>query len=263
MEHLDPSTGPADPHGSPVGRRNWMVPAAGAAVVAFAAIAATIAFAGNANAGESSGAVSAATSAPARSVARAATAERDTTAERAAAAERAAVATSAPGKAAAGLATGQENREDQSPLGSVITTGLTGSHGELVFWFSKVDLSQLPKTTFGLIAGTRDAGGALRPGVATNETEGSDDAPGFHAVQGAMTIDRQLFPAFGYYSGPVARIMATVNGSTVTLHQAAWDRNPNIVVFWTDLGVGDPSNLTAYDAAGNVLPAGNSAVGHG
>ena len=46
--------------------------------------------------------------------------------------------------------------------------------------------------------------------VMANETEGSDKAPGFHAVQGSMEIDQGVTPTFGYYAGPAAKITGEV-----------------------------------------------------
>ena len=61
---------------------------------------------------------------------------------------------------------------DHEVLGDVIPSGL----GDLVFYGVKVQEPRLPQTTFGIMAGTRDAGG-LKDLVIANETNGSDKAP--------------------------------------------------------------------------------------
>src|SRR3954464_9766117 len=65
-------------------------------------------------------------------------------------------------------------------LGDVIPSGL----GDLVFYGVKLQEPRLPETTFGIMAGARDAAGGLTDLIITNETTGSDKAPGFHAVSG-------------------------------------------------------------------------------
>ncbi|RSM38577.1 hypothetical protein DMA12_32345 [Amycolatopsis balhimycina DSM 5908] len=140
-------------------------------------------------------------------------------------------------------------------LGDVIPSGL----GDLVFYGVKLQQPRLPETTFGVMAGARDAAGGLTDLIVTNETAGSDKAPGFHAVSGGLNVNGHDVPTFGYYAGPAAKISA----STGVAHQARWSADPNVVVFWFDPGVAEPADLKAYDAAGNELPAGNTGVGHG
>ncbi len=147
---------------------------------------------------------------------------------------------------------------DNTPWGDVISTGVRGDTGELVFYGIKVDLKELPETTFGIMAGYRSADGRLSTEYTTNEYEGSDKAPGFHGVSAGLNG----IPAFGYYAGPAAKITAKVSGKTVTAHQAAWSVDPTIVVFWFDAGP-EPSDLAAFDVSGKKLPAGNTGVGHG
>jgi hypothetical protein len=139
-------------------------------------------------------------------------------------------------------------------LGDVIPSGF----GDLVFYGVKVQEPRLPQTTFGIMAGARDASG-LKDLVIANETAGSDKAPGFHAVTGGLNVDGHDVPSFGYYVGPAAKI----TGSTGLAHQARWSADPKVVVFWFAPGTPDPEHLKAFDAAGKELPAGNTGVGHG
>ncbi|MEU3627375.1 hypothetical protein BS329_26920 [Amycolatopsis coloradensis] len=145
-----------------------------------------------------------------------------------------------------------------TPWGDVIGTGVHGDGGELVFSGVKIDVEQLPGTTFGIMAGRRPAGGQVTAGVVANEFEGSDKAPGFHAVSGGING----YPSFGYYAGPAVKITAKVAGKSVTARQAPWSVDPNVVVFWFDSDA-DPLELAAFDASGKELPAGNTGVGHG
>jgi hypothetical protein len=145
----------------------------------------------------------------------------------------------------------REAAPEHEVLGELIPSGL----GDLVFYGVKLQEPRLPKTTFGIMAGTR-AGKDL---VIANETSGSDKAPGFHAVTGGLNADGHDVPTFGYYVGPAAKITSSAG----VAHQARWSVDPNVVVFWFDLGAPDPARLKAYDAAGNKLPGGNTDVGHG
>ncbi|WP_181773107.1 hypothetical protein [Amycolatopsis pittospori] len=147
---------------------------------------------------------------------------------------------------------------DNTPWGDIIGTGVQSGAGELVFYGVKVDVEQLPETTFGITAGHRSANGKVNAAITTNEFQGSDKSPGFHAVSGGLNG----VPSFGYYAGPAAKITAKVNGKAVTAHQAAWSVDPNIVVFWFDSDA-DPLHLAAFDASGKKLPKGNTDVGHG
>ena len=155
-----------------------------------------------------------------------------------------------------------------APLSAVATTPVLGDvipsgYGDLVFYGVSVQIPQLPETTFGIKTGARDARGCLTALVATNETSGSDKAPGFHAVVGGIGVGGHQVPTFGYYYGPAAKVTGRIGGTTEVARQARWSEDPNVVVFWFAPGAADPENLQAFDAAGVELPAGNSGVGHG
>lgn len=147
-------------------------------------------------------------------------------------------------------------------LGQPVNTGSTGPGGELVFRFVKVDEPEyLPNVHFGVLAGRTDAKGVFTGHYATNETVGSDKAPGFHGASVASGNGR--IPAFGYYSGPATKITATIGGKTVQANQADWSEDPTIKVWWFDYSTKEPSNLAAFDAAGAPLPLGNNSFGRG
>jgi hypothetical protein len=141
----------------------------------------------------------------------------------------------------------------------VISTGLPAGSGEWVLYPKPIREAAIPDITFGLMLGVAVEGNELVDAVMSNETEGSDKAPGFHAVQKRMEIDQGVTPTFGYYVGPAAKITAEVRGKTVTASQSPLD--DSIQVFWFDAdGIED---LRAYDAGGARLPAGNSTPGVG
>ncbi|SDI80000.1 hypothetical protein SAMN05192558_1129 [Actinokineospora alba] len=147
-------------------------------------------------------------------------------------------------------------------LGQPVATGSNGPGGELVFRFVKIDEPEyLPDVHFGLLAGRTDAKGVFTGHYATNETEGSDTAPGFHGA--SIASDNGRIPAFGYYAGPATKITATIGGKTVQAHQAAWSEDPAVKVWWFDYSTKEPSNLAAFDAAGAPLPLGNNSFGRG
>ena len=173
----------------------------------------------------------------------------------------------APVAAAAPLVRAPAPSTDRGPekaaWGTVIGTGIRDSAGELVFYGVHVSEPRLPRTHFGIMAGLRDAAGRLTGLNLANEFQGADTAAGFHAVSGGIGVNGHDVPAFGYYSGPAAKITAKIGGKTVQAHQAQWSVDPRIVVFWFEPGPGDPANLAAFDAAGKQLPAGHTGVGHG
>jgi hypothetical protein len=153
--------------------------------------------------------------------------------------------------------------------GRVIPAGAKGAAGELVFYGVRIHLRQLPGTTFGIMAGLRDASGSLTPEVETNETAGSDTAAGFHAVQSPSSVGSPAvaIPEFGYYAGPAASITAWQGGRLVHADLGRWNVNRRIVIFWFARQAGSAgtalTGLAAYDAAGHQLPAGHPASGQG
>ena len=147
------------------------------------------------------------------------------------------------------------------PLGSPVPTGIVAGSLEQVICFVEVR-----PDVFGVQLGWRDPSGHIAPDLLGNETDGAADAPGFHAWSAAIYSNGRLLPEFGYYVGPVDRIERAVpGGSTVVARQAEWSLRSDVVVFWfPDLAPETPDGgITAYDAAGAVLPAGRDALSHG
>jgi hypothetical protein len=151
----------------------------------------------------------------------------------------------------------------RTPLGGVVRTGITGTGGEIVLYLVRVEEPQLPGISFGLMAGVREVTGEVTGRIIANETEGSATSEGFHAVQGAMNVEGDDFPLFGYYVGPARKIVS----GKVTAKQKAWSEDPNVIVFWFDPDKTPPAfkgkSLRAYDATGAELPTGNRTVGVG
>jgi hypothetical protein len=145
-------------------------------------------------------------------------------------------------------------------IGDPVPTGLTAGTGEYVLYGKAVDDAALPDTTFGFMLARRLPDGRIEDLVMTNETEGPDTAPGFHAVQGPTGPG---MPTFGYYAGPAARITATAGGRTVTAEQAVWNADSRVVVFWFPPAGPSLTGLAAFDAAGRALPAGHNGIGVG
>jgi hypothetical protein len=153
------------------------------------------------------------------------------------------------------------------PYGSVISTGIRNSAGELVFYAVRVHAAQLPDTTFGIMSGYRKASGKLTADVLDSEFSGPDTAPGFHAVHAPMTVGKEAIPEFGYYAGPAVKITGIVGGRRILADHAQWSVNPKIVIFWFspradrfDYAI---TGLAAYNAHGKRLPTGHSTVGAG
>jgi hypothetical protein len=152
---------------------------------------------------------------------------------------------------------------DDGRLGEVVPTGLTlPSGGEWVLSMKRIDSPDLPDTSFGITIGIRQADGTIVDGTTANETEGSDRSAGFHAVIGAMNVDGQDIPPFGYYVGAAAKITATVKGKTVRAGQAAWSEDPSVVLFWFP-PKSHLSNLAAFDRENRLLPPGKTKIGVG
>jgi hypothetical protein len=152
--------------------------------------------------------------------------------------------------------------QDNTPLGPVVSTGIKAATGTWVLYLISIGDKAIPDTHFGVMLGRRLPDGTLTADVVTNETTGSDTAPGFHAAEGSMTLDGGRTPVFGYYSGPAARITARSHGKKVTAHVAATGRD-EVRVYWFDAAVTTVSGLAASDAHGKALPAGNTSIGVG
>jgi hypothetical protein len=144
------------------------------------------------------------------------------------------------------------------PDGDVVPTGIKN----WVLYAVAIKEKALPKTHFGLMAGTRAADGKLTGVVETNETSGSDRSPGFHAIEGTMNVNNQDSPTFGYYSGPATKITGKVGGKIVTAGEATWSKDSSIHFFWF-APKATVTKLAAYDKNGHRLPAGHSGIGVG
>ena len=174
---------------------------------------------------------------------------------------------SSTGPISVGIA-GPSPSPSASPVGRVVSTGLRAGRGELVFYGVRVHVRQLPKVSFGIMAGLRAASGALTGEVETNETTGSATSTGFHAIEAAMMVGTSAVavPEFGYYAGPAATITARQGGHLIHASLAHWSASPRIVIFWFPTTARHHTPLTAlaaYTTTGHHLPTGNTTTGVG
>jgi hypothetical protein len=182
-------------------------------------------------------------------------------------------ATARPTAAAADCA-----RIDAPAWGDVIRTGDIRGGRERVYWFIRITKPPLRAvgSRFSLVAGWRtpDARCLIGFGLSADpHTVALEYEPGFHSVYTSTgTPDGPRIPAgdwstVGWYVGPVAKVTATIGGKPVTARLARWSVGQwPVALFWfsADTG-GTPAHLpvgtrvtgvTAYDAAGRILPAG-------
>ncbi|MGW4152733.1 hypothetical protein ACWEDF_06220 [Micromonospora chersina] len=145
------------------------------------------------------------------------------------------------------------------PAGAVVGSGIRYGADERVFYLVPVDVPELPGVTIGLAAGRRSPTGELTTDYLVNDVEGSDRRPGFHQIgydQQRVPTDAPV-PTFGYFVGPAARIVGTVDGRHVEARLARWSEDPRLVIFWFDPGVLAPGTpldgIVARDARGRKL----------
>jgi hypothetical protein len=145
------------------------------------------------------------------------------------------------------------------PLGTVVDSGIRYGTDERVFFVVPVDVPELPRVKIGLAAGRRAPGGRLTSDFLVNDVSGSDRRPGFHEIgydQQRVPTDTSV-PTFGYFVGPAARIVGTVDGRQVEAKLARWSEDPQVVIFWFDpetLTPGTPlDGITARDPQGRRL----------
>lgn len=145
------------------------------------------------------------------------------------------------------------------PAGAVVGSGIRYGADERVFYLVPVDVPELPGVTIGLVAGRRSPAGELTTDYLVNDVEGSDRRPGFHQIgydQQRVPTDAPV-PTFGYFVGPAARIVGTVDGRHVEARLARWSEDPRLVIFWFDPGVLAPGTpldgIVARDARGRKL----------
>lgn len=152
--------------------------------------------------------------------------------------------------------------QDNQPIGPVTDTGIAAASGTWVLYLIGLSDKAIPGTHFGVMLGRRLPGGTLAADVVTNETTGSDTAPGFHAGEGSMVLDGGRSLVFGYYAGPAATVTGRSHGRTVTAHLAA-SGTKGVQIYWFDSSVTTVSELRAVDASGRVLPTGHAELGVG
>ncbi|MGY0007021.1 hypothetical protein [Micromonospora sp. I033] len=146
------------------------------------------------------------------------------------------------------------------PVGTVVASGIRYGADERVFYVVPVDVPDLPGVTIGLVAGRRSPAGELTSDFLVNDVAGSDRRPGFHQIgydqHGRVPTDAPV-PTFGYFVGPAARIVGTVDGRQVEARLARWSEDARLVIFWFDpavLAPGTPlDGIVARDGRGRKL----------
>lgn len=144
-------------------------------------------------------------------------------------------------------------------LGAIISTGMDASKvTEWVIYGVPVKDEHAPSTTFGFELSERRYNGTLTKDLDIAEVDRPELASGFHAVEGAYSLDGGIEqPAFGYFVGNPAKITGQVAGKSVTAHKVAWSENASVTVFWFDnekvTGATTLSAVSAFDAAGNLI----------
>ncbi len=145
------------------------------------------------------------------------------------------------------------------PWGSLVQAAADPGTGKsLVLYGIHIDDAAIPCTHFGLMVGTVDASGTATGVYESNEFDGSDLTPGFHAVS---MVGKEFAGTYfvGYYVGPAASISVMVNGVLTAAHVTAWSVNPDVKFWWLGSSAnGNPTYgaLTAKDANGTLLPVG-------
>jgi hypothetical protein len=147
--------------------------------------------------------------------------------------------------------------------GTPIPAG-TDSGKSVVLYGIHISDSAIPCTHFGVMLGTTDGSGAtsaVTGEYAANEFDGSDLAPGMHAV-GLSGGGNQIkaWYLIGYYVGDAASVSVDEKAlaSPVAATVVPWSVNPN-VKFWWLCGTGAVptfGTLHAADASGAALPIG-------
>ncbi|MET7471126.1 hypothetical protein ACFYON_21295 [Micromonospora sp. NPDC005686] len=159
----------------------------------------------------------------------------------------------APARTASPTPTAEPTEAPPRPLGTVVGSGIRYGADERVFFMVPLDVPELPRVTIGLVAGRRTPGGRLTSDFLVNDVSGSDRRSGFHEIgydQQRVPADAPV-PTFGYFVGPAARIVGTVDGRQVEAKLVRWSEDPQVVIFWFDprtLTPGTPlDGITAHD----------------
>ncbi len=170
--------------------------------------------------------------------------------------------TAASSQAASGPATPAVPATKKSNrIGRLIHTGLDAEpDSEWVFSGVSIKVKHHKKKTFGFGLYERQNNGDLSKYLVIQETKkGAALKPGFHAVEGAYTLeqDDMVQPAFGYFVGKVAKITGKVDGTTIKAKKHKWSHNTKVTVFWFDntkvTGDTTLSSVSAYNSKGRRL----------
>jgi hypothetical protein len=117
-------------------------------------------------------------------------------------------------------------------------------------------VADMPCTNVGFEFALRSADGHLTNMEETNESSGSDIAPGFHGT--ALNTAADGWFVVGYYVGPAASVTLPVGGQPAAAQVTSWSVNPDVKVWWVHGTGAAPADAqpSARDVAGNPLPGG-------
>ncbi|MEU7617116.1 hypothetical protein AB0B27_13625 [Micromonospora rifamycinica] len=157
-------------------------------------------------------------------------------------------------------ATPPESDPQRRPVGDVVEAGIWYGVDQRVYYVVAVDLPKVPGVRIGLMAGRRTPAGDLTDDIVVNDVRGSDRRPGFHEIgydDATPSAARPPVPTFGYFVGPVTRIVGTVDGRQVDARLAPWSTDPELVIFWFDPADLAPGvrldGIVARDRTGRLL----------
>ncbi|MGV9212988.1 hypothetical protein ACTFTM_14115 [Micromonospora sp. RB23] len=146
---------------------------------------------------------------------------------------------------------------DPKPLGQVVDSGTVHGTDRRVYFFVAVTIPGAPKVTIGLAAGRRAPDGTVRTDILVNDVDGTDRSPGFHQIGYDESESVFAVPTFGYFVGPAARIIGTVDGRQVDATVRRWSLDKQVVIFWFDPTTLAPGKrldgIVAHDGAGRRL----------
>ncbi|MFG1881640.1 hypothetical protein [Micromonospora sp. NPDC049102] len=143
------------------------------------------------------------------------------------------------------------------PLGQVIDSGIGHGIDRRVYFVVAVTVPGAPRVTIGLAAGRQAPDGTVSTDILVNDVEGADRSPGFHQIGYEESESAFPVPTFGYFVGPAARIIGTVDGRQVDATVARWSLDKQVVIFWFDPTTLTPGarldGIVAHDSAGRRL----------
>jgi hypothetical protein len=149
------------------------------------------------------------------------------------------------------------NNDGNAPAWGTPLPAGTDSGKSVVLYAVHISDAAIPCTHFGVMLGTTDASGVT--GVyESNEFDGSDLAPGMHAVSSVKEL--KSWYLLGYYVGPAATVAVDEKAlaSPVAATVVPWSVNSDVKIWWIS-GTGAVPTFGQFyvkDSTGKALPIG-------